>query len=150
MANNAPVQYDATASFTIPGGVPWLEITECRGGGAGGSNNGASAKYAGGGGGGGGFAKTAKMEVLPGKTYTFTVGAEVAAETAGNPSTILGENSTGANSEGGKSTTTQAAGVAGNGTLGDTKYIGGAGGAGSATINQGGGGGLYLLTKPKR
>lgn len=139
MANQTDT-YDATATITVPAGVAYYEVA-CTGGGAGGSYTGSKAARPGGGGGGGGYAQTLKVDVIPGKSYTVTVGAEVAAQKAGNPSKFVGEGGTICNANGGGTSNTYAGGKAGAGVSGNTLKSGGAGGNASNTNNYGGAGG---------
>ena len=135
--------FATTGNWQAPAGVNGV-IVECWGGGAGGSNNGSATARPGGGGGGGGYSKTNVVRVVPGKTYTVTVGAQVNAGAVGNPSSFTGEDGTACYAVGGGTTTTRTGGI-GSGTaapaVGDVKYGGGAGGTAANSNNYGGGGG---------
>lgn len=134
--------FTATGSWQAPAGVSVVTV-ECWGGGGAGSPNGASSTYAGGGGGGGGYSKTNAVQVVPGNTYTVTVGAQVSSG-AGNFSQFVGEASTSCYAKGGLASSNRT-GAAGSGTaapaVGDTKYGGGSGGTATSTSGGGGAGG---------
>ena len=141
----SPFTITGTTDLQIPLGVTSLQV-ECHGGGAGGSTGtGVPNNRAGGGGGGGAYAKRAAIRVIPNKTYTFTVGASVAAQTAGNPSTFTGEDHVECTAIGGSTTTTATGGAGGTvaASVGDdgSVFAGGNGGTATAVTNQGGGGG---------
>jgi len=143
----SPFTISATAAYTIPLGVYSLQV-ECQGGAAAGSNGPGITKRSGGGGGGGAYSKRAAIRVIPGKSYTFTVGVAVAAasQSNGNPTTFTGEDAVACTAAGGTcpaNLTTGGAGGAVVASVGDAGAIfaGGAGGNGSTTSDQGGGGG---------
>ena len=123
VANSVPhdaVTYTSSGSWVCPAGVMKVYVSGAGGGGGGG----AYSSYGGCGGGGGGGAKADKVSltVVPGTTYTITIGAGGAAGAAG------GTTSFGA-------LLSLAGGSAGRAAAGELCGAGGAGGAG----NQGGG-----------
>jgi MSHA biogenesis protein MshQ len=133
--------YTATGTWTAPAGVTSVDVEAWGGGGGGGGGEGDSSD-GGGGGGGGAYSRTTSITVVPGTTYTVTVGA---AGTAGatngtggtggdswfiNTSTILAKGGTG-----GSAPVSDAGGVAGTGGsaaagVGNVKFSGGNGGTG--------------------
>jgi len=131
----------ATAGWQAPAGVNRVKV-ECWGGGGGGSYTGSTAARGGGGGGGGGCSVTNAVLVIPGKSYTVTVAAQVAAQTAGNVSSFTGEGGTSCLANGGSTTIDRLGGAGGvtAGAVGDNLKAGGPGGS-SANINDYGGGG---------
>ncbi|HVO30182.1 MAG TPA: hypothetical protein VMV18_05585 [bacterium] len=133
-----------TRNWTCPMGVYWVTV-ECIGGGGAGANM--STNGSGGGGGGGAYALKARIPVVPGTAYSYTVGA--AGTDAASPAN--GGNSTfgagplvqaqGGASAARNSATAGAAGLAVNG-IGDVNRDGGAANTGgSPSANNGGGGG---------
>lgn len=142
--------YTASGSWVAPTGVTSVTVDVWAGGGGGGSGSGGGA--GGGGGGGGAFSEQTGITVVPGNSYTVTVGTggtgQVffgAASTAGGDSwfsttgTVLAKGGTGAGAGVGA-----AGGVAASG-VGTTKWSGGLGGSdggvGSGDAGAGGGGG---------
>lgn len=129
-----------TRQLTIPEGWSKIRVAVV-GGGAGGRNATSSTRGYGGGGGGGGYAEI-ELDVVPGQTYIYTVGA------GGDANQDGGTTSFGAllSATGGKTATdpTSAAskgGTGGTGIGGTINKAGGAGGNGFDTTNGGGGGG---------
>ena len=128
--------FTSNSSWTAPAGITTANILLVGGGGGGGNvqTSGIGKYETGGGGGAGGYVYTTLSNIVPGTTYTITVGIGGA---SGNVSTGLGSNG--------------AATVA----LGITARGGGGGGSGwnSSYINalkgaSGGGGGFYSTTSP--
>jgi len=68
--------FTSSGTFTIPEGITKVFITMCAGGGGGGggATGGYNNNWGGGGGGGGGFVINCPYEVVPGNTYTVTIG----------------------------------------------------------------------------
>ncbi|GAB5604178.1 DUF6701 domain-containing protein [Sideroxyarcus sp. TK5] len=145
--------YTATGTWTAPAGVTSVDVEAWGGGGGGGGGEGDSSD-GGGGGGGGAYSRTTSITVVPGTTYTVTVGA---AGTAGatngtggtggdswfiNTSTILAKGGTG-----GSAPVSDEGGLAGTGGsatagVGGIKFSGGNGGAGrDSSTGRGGPGG---------
>jgi hypothetical protein len=134
--------FDATSTWVCPARVYLVDVIVW-GGGAGGSQNGNHTGDPGGGGGGGACAIQNAVPCVEGTTYTVTVGAAVADQTAGNLSEIVIGAVT-VRGAAGATTTTTAAGIGGTiaASLGTTSICaGGAGGAGSNTAGRGGAGG---------
>lgn len=141
--------YISSGTWIAPAGVTSVTVECWGGGGAGGGNT--TAEDGGGGAGGGAYSRS-DITVIPGNSYTVTVGAGGIAISGGtggdggdswfiNTSTILAKGGTGGNPPVGG-----AAGVAGSGGLssqgiGTTKYSGGNGGIGADFGNGAGGGG---------
>src|SRR5438874_1005904 len=67
------LSFTANGTWTAPAGLTSITV-ECWGGGGGGGGGGTVNLAAGGGGGGGGYARSV-VTVVPGNTYTVTVGA---------------------------------------------------------------------------
>jgi hypothetical protein len=134
----------STQDLTIPQGVYSLKII-CYGGGAGGSSGPTTVTQSGGGGGGGACAIRAAIRVIPGKTYTFTVGAAVNVDTNGNFTQFIGEDLT-CKADAGLTVAGSLTGGAGGtvaNSIGDAGSIfaGGAGATQAAVAGRGGGGG---------
>lgn len=109
-----------TYSWTAPAGVTSVDVEVWGAGGAGGGNP--TNQDGGGGGGGGGYSKVVNLAVVPGNTYTVTVGAG-------------GTGGTGNGNAGGDSwfnSTITVLAKGGNGGTAPTGGTGGAGGAGGA------------------
>ncbi|MBU0690083.1 MAG: LamG domain-containing protein [Gammaproteobacteria bacterium] len=141
LAQAATDTYTTTGTWTAPAGVTSVDVQVWGGGGGGGGGEGDNSD-GGGGGGGGAYSRTTAITVVPGTTYTVTVGA---AGTAGamngtggtggdswfiNTTTILAKGGTG-----GSAPVSNAGGVAGAGGtaaagVGAVKYSGGNGGTG--------------------
>ncbi|QBZ98933.1 choice-of-anchor D domain-containing protein [Flavobacterium sangjuense] len=131
--------YTTSTTFTVPAGVTQVSVEAWGGGGKGGTINGIG--Y--GGGGGGGAYSSGLVTVVPGNTYTVTVGTGATTTAAGGDSwfdtatTILAKG-------GGSVANNSTAGAAGGSaaaSIGTTKYSGGNGANGSAILIIGGGGG---------
>jgi hypothetical protein len=156
--------YSQTSAFTTSGswlcpqGVTSIQV-EAYGGGGGGGYGGPTNKYGGGGGGGGGYSKLISVTVVPGTTYTITVGTGgIAGASAnggnGNPSTATfgATTITAAGGNGGKSYANGGnggiGGVGANATggTGGTGTTGGSGGGGGAAGTTGNGGNGALVT----
>lgn len=78
--------YTTSGTWTCPQGVTSIQV-EAIGGGSGGRTASNTKGFVGGGGGGGAYAKRATVTVVPGTTYTVTVGAGGAANAAGGTTT---------------------------------------------------------------
>jgi hypothetical protein len=126
-------------TFVAPSGVTLVTVECWGGGGAGGGN--ASSNGTGGGGGGGAYRKTINVSVVPGNSYTITVGAggvpNVSAGLGGTSSAVLVSTVTAAGGNGG--TFTGTSGVGGTGGTGGT--LNGGNGSNGSSGNFGGGGG---------
>jgi len=142
--------YTVSTTWTAPAGVTSVDVEVWGGGGAGGGQN--SSADGGGGGGGGAYSKVIGVAVIPGNTYTVTVGAGGAGVSGGtggsggdsyfiNAGTVMAKGGTG----GSRSTGTPPAGGAGGAAaagVGTTTFSGGDGGRGrNNTTGQGGPGG---------
>jgi hypothetical protein len=134
-------------SWVCPTGVTSLQV-EAWGGGAGGRTSANTNNHCGGGGGGGAYARRNSITVVPGTTYTFTVGAGGAANTAGTQSTATVNGVTitavGGSAPGASGTPgTGGAGGTAAASVGDVKFSGGNGanGSNSGSNNGTGGGG---------
>lgn len=141
LSHAATDTYTASGTWTAPAGITSVEVEAWGGGGGGGGGEGDNSD-GGGGGGGGAYSRTTAITVVPGTTYTVTVGA---AGTAGatngtggtggdswfiNASTLLAKGGTG-----GSAPVSDAGGVAGTGGaaaagVGSVKFSGGNGGTG--------------------
>lgn len=124
-------------SFIVPAGVTSVTVEAWGAGGAGGGN--ASSNGTGGGGGGGAYVKALNVSVIPGNTYTITVGAggvpSVSAGLGGLSRAVLGSTVT---APGGNGGTFATAGVGGAGGIGT--FNGGTGSNGNSGTNFGGAG----------
>ncbi len=139
--------FTTSSTWTAPCDVTSVEVKCWGGGGSGGGHTSNTIK--GGGGGAGGAYATKIITVVPGTTYTVTVGATKVGTTGagaqGNPSwfstvgTVYAEGGAGGAIPNGGA----AAGGIGSSasSIGTTVYAGGNGAAGSATIGGAGGGG---------
>jgi len=133
--------FNATSTFTVPIGVTSVTAEAFGGGGKGGSrSSGSNGGY--GGGGGGAYARSV-VPVVPGTTYTVTVGtgSTSSASSGGdswfiNSSTILAKGGSSAAND----SSTGAAGGAASASIGTIKFNGGNGSNG-VTGSYGGGGG---------
>lgn len=76
--------FTSNGSFTVPKGITSITIETWGGGGAGGGVSAAFASKGGGGGGGGGYNKISNFSVIPGNTYSITVGAGGSASSGGD------------------------------------------------------------------
>ena len=138
-------------TFTVPAGVTSVTVYLHGGGGAGGSCGNGSITTSNAGGGAGGSFSSKILSVIPGQTYTVTVGAGGVAATVGSTSGGAGGNSiiTGpagtitayGGGGGGGAANNQAgvAGVAGAVGSGTTNFSGGAGAAGNQSTTNGNG-----------
>ncbi|MFH0865110.1 MAG: GEVED domain-containing protein [Bacteroidota bacterium] len=139
--------YTTNGSWVCPTGVTSVTV-ECWGGGGAGGGEALSTVFGGGGGAGGAYA-TKVVTVIPGNSYTVTVGTGSAgangAGATGNPSwfSLVSE----VYAQGGAGGAAANGGTANGGTgssassIGTTKYAGGNGANGTASISGGGGGG---------
>ena len=139
--------FTGSGTFTVPAGVTSL-IVECWGAGGAGGGTTANWQYGGGGGAGGAYAKKL-VSVVPGNTYTVTVGGTTAGSTGagsqGSPSwfgttgTVYAEGGAGGAAPNGGT----AAGGVGSAasSIGDVVYAGGNGANGNSALSGGGGGG---------
>jgi Secretion system C-terminal sorting domain len=112
-------QFTSSGTWLCPAGVTLVTV-ECLGGGGGGGGADAagSTSFKGGGGGGGGaYVKKASIIVVPGTTYTITVGAGGASESPGGKSEFSGGAVTAVTASGGtpgtRGSSTRNAGVGG-------------------------------------
>lgn len=154
--------YNTSGTFTVPAGVTTITV-EAWGGGGGGGNSNNTATNGGAGGGGGAYARKVLTGLIPGTTYTVTVGAggtgapanSTANATNGEDSqfagtgitTIIagggrlgdgsGENTNGTNGN-------NSGGNGGTASGGDVNFSGGNGGNGGSA--SGGGGGSSAAT----
>ena len=137
--------FTTSGTWTAPAGVTSIQV-EAWGGGAGARSSANTNGHVTGGGGGGAYARRNTITVVPGTTYSFTVGAGGA---AGNPgqqttATINGVTITAAGgSIGAASGTGTIAGGAGGtiaASVGDVRFAGGTGGSGLGNGSSGGSG----------
>lgn len=127
--------YPSTGSFVTPAGVTTVKV-EAYSGGGGGGRGGSSSKNGGGGGGGGAYTVNNAMAVVPGTSYSLTIGTGGSGSTGGN---------------GGNGTTTTAtfasSTITATGGAGGRSYAnGGNGGSGGSGTRNGGTGGTGLST----
>ncbi|MBI4808363.1 MAG: DUF11 domain-containing protein [Nitrosomonadales bacterium] len=149
-AADAADTFTTSGTWVAPAGVTSVDVEVWGGGGAGGGQN--QNSDGGGGGGGGAYSRVVGIAVVPGNSYTVTVGAGgvgVASGTGGtggdsyfiNAATVMAKGGTG----GAPSTGTPPAGGAGGAAaagVGTTKFSGGNGGQGiNSGTGQGGPGG---------
>ncbi len=131
--------YSTSGTFTVPAGVTSIQVEAWGGGGKGGSKVSGNATY--GGGGGGAYAKKA-ITVIPGTTYTVSVGIGSISQTTTAASDSWFDNNTLILAKGGNSvldnSTTGATGGLFSSCIGDVRFSGGNGANG--TTNGGGGG----------
>ena len=146
------ITFNSSGTFIPPAGVTSIKV-ECWGaGGAGGGATGNPA--AGGGGAGGAYVRNNAITVIPGQSYTFTVGTGgVGAATAGQAgrdswfgsiTTILAKGGNGGSLASTNNATAAGASAISTGNIGSTSpysYFGGAGGTGANNGGSGGGGG---------
>ena len=144
-----------TETFTTAGAGTWtvpsvgsngFDVTSVNvegwgGGGGGGNSSGIGGLTVGAGGGGGAYAKKSSITVTPGGSIPYNVGAG-----GGSAATATDTNFNGAaafNCDGGTGGNNTTPGVGGSlaNSVGDTKFAGGNGVAGSGTSGGGGGGG---------
>jgi hypothetical protein len=131
--------YDADNSFVVPSGVTSITVEAYGGGGKGASR---TTNGVGGGGGGGGYCRKI-FTVVPGDTFSFTIGlGSTASNVAGGTTTVLLNGSNALLANGGNSPFQNSATGASGGTasLGDVNYTGGAGATGFSGSYSGGGG----------
>lgn len=132
--------FNASGTWAAPAGVTLVTV-QAWGAGGGGATAGAQ----GGGGGGGGAYASAMLSVVPGNTYSITVGAGGSAGVAGGASQFADGSQVKAVGGSGASGSPAAAGGTTVASVGTTRYAGGSGGAGQtgggATRGGGGGGG---------
>ncbi len=180
-SNRATMTWNATTSFTIPAGVTNLDLTGRGGSGAGGGGGGGgggstSAGAAGGAGGGqGGSVVSSRniVSVVPGTSYTVTVGAGgtagtsgagAAANAAGAAGSVGGNGGTGgttsfgtlaswyggtggtASYNGNGNLSTAGSGSASYGGIGNYIVTGSSGSGGTANVAGSAGGAVYLTT----
>lgn len=140
--------FTTTGTWVCPQGV-YFVIAECWGGG--GSGGLAGATFAATGGGGGAYSFKGNIPVVPGTSYTVTVGvrglSQSVANTNGNTGndswfsttgTVLAKGGIGGNQG---TSPASAAGGDSAASVGDVKFAGGASGTGTSTFASGGGGG---------
>lgn len=143
------ITYTTSGTWKCPQGVTNIQV-EAWGGGAGGRGSSAGTKgFVGGGGGGGAYAKRNSITVVPGNTYTFTIGSGGAQNNNGGNTTAT-INGVTITAEGGKTASTAnlfssggSGGLASN-SVGDIRRNGGNGGNGNGSSSgpgSGGGGG---------
>ncbi len=133
---------DAT-SFVVPAGVYRMEVQVW--GGGGGGNIGTGNNTSSGGGGAGGYHRS-EIYVIPGQTYTLTMGTGGAMQVAGNASSFVGNGfnfgANGGSSGVGNASSAAGAGFFNTGTaISSISRTGGAGGAASGGGNPSSGGG---------
>jgi hypothetical protein len=144
------VPFTTSGTWVCPAGVTTIQFEAYGAGGGSGGGNNASNKRGGGGGGGGAYALHNAVTVVPGTTYTITVGT---GGTAGTTAVNGGNGGLSRGVFGGLTITANggiggqrfnagaAGGAGGTATNGTTNRTGGAGGTGSASGSGGGGGG---------
>ncbi|MFM9984311.1 MAG: T9SS type A sorting domain-containing protein [Flavobacteriales bacterium] len=140
-----------TGTWICPQGVTTITVECWAGGGAGGAATGNPA--AGGGGAGGAYAKSTSISVVPGTSYTVTIGAGGIGNNTGNggaggsswfnsTSTIFAVGGAGGNGALSNNNTANGATAANSGNVGTINFYGGNGGTGGGSAGaQGGGGG---------
>lgn len=150
----SPYTLTATGSWTAPDGINAVKVECWAGGGAGGTATG-TAGSSGGGGAGGCYVMDRAYTVIPGNSYTVTVGAggvhtttptdNTAAPSGGDTWFDSTSGVVAKGGVGGIGRTTVAVGAGGSGSttgcIGDAFFAGGDGAAGTSTIGGGGGGG---------
>lgn len=139
--------YTTSGTWVCPAGVTSVTV-DCWGGGGAGGGTTLNTKKGGGGGAGGSYAKKA-LPVVPGNTYTVTVGTGAtgakSAGATGNPSWF--NTSATVYAQGGVGGAAPNGGTANGGLgssalcIGDLVYAGGHGANGTSTLSGGGGGG---------
>ena len=141
------VTLTSSGSWTAPAGVTSVTVEVWGGGGAGGGQD--QGSDGGGGGGGGGYSKKNTVTVIPGNSYTVSVGAGGAGVTSGtggsggdsyfvDATTVIAKGGVGGAPSTGTPPAGGAGGVAASG-VGDVKYSGGNGGRGLDNKNGRGG-----------
>jgi Secretion system C-terminal sorting domain len=143
--------FTTTGTWICPQGVTSITVECWGGGGAGGAATGNPA--AGGGGAGGAYAKSTSIAVVPGTSYTVTIGAGGIGNNTGNggaggsswfnsTTTILAVGGAGGNGALSNNFTATGATAANSGNVGTINFYGGNGGTGAGSGGaQGGGGG---------
>jgi hypothetical protein len=135
--------FTTSGTWTAPADVTSVIVEAWGGGGAGGGRGNSTGSS--GGGGGGAFA-SATIQVTPGNSYAYTVGAAVAGGKVDGATGNLSQWGTGteiraAGGSGGLATTTGGLGGAVGDSVGTTRFKGGDGANGGTTSGGGGGGG---------
>jgi len=125
--------YTASGTWVCPSGVTSVDV-ECLAGGSGGRRP--SGGSGGRGGGGGAYSKKVGITVVPGNSYTVTVGAGGAENAFGSDSWFINTSTVLA-----KASVTVGVGGLASSSIGDTKYNGGSGGIPGMDKLGGGGGG---------
>ncbi|MFY0482348.1 InlB B-repeat-containing protein [Flavobacterium sp. PLA-1-15] len=147
-----------TYTWTCPPNVTTIQVEAWGGGGAGGGVGTAALFRVAGGGGGGAYAKSTSVTVVPGNTYTITVGAggtgvSAASGNSGGSSsfetTVIATGGTGG--LGNNTASSVAGGAGGTGSTGSVTWNGGNGGTSNGTSSTaaasgGGGGGAGTTT----
>jgi hypothetical protein len=85
--------FTTSGTWTCPAGVTSIQV-DAYGAGGGGGYGGATNKYGGGGGGGGGYSKNTLITVIPGTTYTITVGTAGTGGISTSKNGVTGGNTT--------------------------------------------------------
>ena len=141
------VTFTASTTWTCPAGISSIQV-EAWGGGGGAKNSANGAGNVTGGGGGGAYARRNTITVVPGTTYTITVGIGGDASDGGattatfNGVTITAAGGkTGANSAKNNPAVAGGAGGSIGNSVGDIIHSGGNGGSGFGGSNSGSGGG---------
>lgn len=141
--------FTTSGTWTCPAGVTSIQVEAYGAGGGGGYGGTTVNKQGGGGGGGGGYSKNTSITVIPGTTYTITVGTAGAGGSTSTGATANGGNGGNTTATFGSTTITANGGTGGKGYnntptggAGGTgsNFNGGAGGLGDATGSGGGGG----------
>ncbi len=131
--------FNSSSTFVVPAGVTSITVEAWGGGGKGGDRTSAGA---GGGGGGGAYSKRL-VTVVPGNTYTVTVGAGSSTNGQNGGDSWFGSNTTvlakGGNSVGNNTSSGSSGGA--TTIYADVSYSGGDGANGSNGSSRGGGGG---------
>ncbi|MCB0610352.1 MAG: hypothetical protein KDD12_21695, partial [Lewinella sp.] len=139
--------FTSSGQFTVPAGVTSITV-ECWGGG--GAGGGATGNPAGGGGGAGGAYARKVLTVIPGTTYTVTVGGAATGDNGsgnnGNPSwfgtltTVYAQGGQGGGSASSNNSSASGGTGSSSSSIGDVTFKGGNGGTGSNGNSAGGGG----------
>lgn len=141
----SPSTFTTSGTWICPQGVTSIQV-EAYGGGGGGGYGGGANKNGGGGGGGGAYTINSSVAVVPGTSYTITVGTGGAGGSTNSGATANGSNGTASTAVFGVTTVTANPGFGGKGY--SNTPTGGAGGTasggtganGAATYSGGGGG----------
>lgn len=141
-----------TSTFVVPPNVTSIRVHLWGAGGGGGYHGNTSANYKSVGGAGGGYSQKT-ISVVPGASYTVTIGAagaKAAVSTTGNNGSAGGTTSFGsvfsATGGGGGFSNSTTRSVGGSGSGGDLNYTGGGGGMVTTNQNHGGPGGGSAAT----